>query len=207
MTALSAQPLPSRPRRRVVPRPPTLAQLERQLRRSAAPTTELRLRATTLRSTARASAGVPASEALVSLVLVALCFVPLLVWTSGATWALIALAAALAVTTYAVWARRVVVGDDFVAVRSVLRYRVATVDHLRHLRLRPTQRGGQLCLHTDDGHCIGLRRVEVDSPAVNEALKVLAGCGSSTRDPLTCALLSLEADPERTAATYVPSAA
>jgi hypothetical protein len=196
-------PLAQRPRRTVVPRPPSLAAAERTLRRTAAPTTTTALRLDA-RHEAVATAGVPAAEAVTSLVLVAVCFVPALVWSRLAAWSLIALACALVVTGCAIRARRLVVGTDFVAVRSLLRYRVASVDHVRHLRLRPTQRGGQLCLHTDDGHCLRLRRVELEDAAVREALRALAGCGSSTRDPLTCALLALEADPGRTRADYRP---
>ena len=199
----SPAPLTSRPRRPVVPRPPTLASAERQVRRVASPTTATVLRLGGGRQ-AVARTGVPASEAVASLVLVAVCFVPALVWSQLAAWSLIALAAALLSTGYAVWARRLVVGTDFVAVRSLLRYRVATVDHVQHLRIRPTQRGGQLCLHTDDGHCLRLRRVELDDPQVRVALTALAGCGRSTRDPLTCALLQLAPDPGRTRAHYLP---
>ena len=196
-------PLAQRPRRSVVPRPPSLAAAERAVRRQAEPTTTTTLRLGADRVTV-ASAGVPASEAVTSLVLVALCFVPVLVWSQLAAWSLISLGAALLVTCSAIGARRLVVGSDFVAVRSVLRYRVAPVDAVRHLRLRPTQRGGQLCVHTDDGHCLRLRRVELEDPAVRQALTALAGCGTSTRDPLTCALLQLEADPGRTRDHYLP---
>ncbi|HEU0103183.1 MAG TPA: PH domain-containing protein [Mycobacteriales bacterium] len=206
---MTAQPLPlaKRPRRSTVQRPPSLADAERALRRTAAPTTTTRLRLGALGEGAVARAGVPVAEAVTSLLLVTVCFVPALVWSRAAPGMLIALAISLLATGYAIWARRLVVGEEFVAVRSVLRYRVAYVDHVRHLRLRPTQRGGQLCLHTDDGHCLRLRRVELDVPAVRDALRRLAGCGSSTRDPYTCDLLALEPDPARTLAQYRPAPA
>ncbi len=61
---------------------------------------------------------------------------------------------------YLAWAHRVVVGADFVAVRQLGRYHVASAHHLCHLELR-AMRGGALCLHTDDGRRMVLRRVEL----------------------------------------------
>lgn len=195
-------PLASRPRRAVVKRPPTLAQAERQLRRSAPRTTTTAWSRSAMTGRILAQQGVPTAEFLCSLLLVALGFVPVLVWSQLAPWAVIATVVSLAVATAVMRARRVVVGTNFVAVRSLLRYRVAQVNHLRHLQLRPTQRGGQLCLHTDDGTCVRLRRVEVDAPAVRAALVDLASCGQHSRDSLTCQLLSLEPD-ERTCDSYL----
>ncbi len=204
---MTAQPLPlaTRPRRRVVPRPPTRAEAERALRRTVPRTTTSTWSASALPGTALARTGVPLSEALSSVFLVAVGVVPVLVWTGAAPAGRVTLAVALAVTAYLLRARRVVVGRDFVAIRSLLRCHVAGVDHVRHLQLRPTQRGGQLCLHAEDGRCLHLRRVEVDQPAVRDALRALADCGASTRDPLTCALLSLDTASSRTVTDYLPA--
>ena len=67
--------------------------------------------------------------------------------------------------------------------------------------------GGALCLHTDDGRCMVLRRVELEQDGVAEAVRALADCGSSTRDRRVCAALGLEDGGERVLDRYVPSAA
>jgi hypothetical protein len=136
-----------------------------------------------------AQAGVPRIETSAYLLLVVAALLPWLLISRGHSAAVLTLVLSLASAGFFLWSRRVVVGHDFVAVRSLLRYRVATASHVRHLELRPTQRGGQLCLHTDDGHCVRLRRAEIDAPAVHEALRALTGCSDSTRDRLTRYLL------------------
>jgi hypothetical protein len=132
--------------------------------------------------------------------------VPVAVWTQAATGAFVALGAVLAAVAYLAWARRVVVGDDFVAVRQLGRYHVATADHVRHLELR-AMHGGALCLHTDDGRRMVLRRVELEQDGVAAAMGALADCGRSTRDARVCAALGLEGDDERVLDRYVPTAA
>ena len=67
--------------------------------------------------------------------------------------------------------------------------------------------GGALCLHTDDGRCMRLRRPELERPEVASALRELAGCGSSTRDRRVCAALGLDEDEGRVVDRYVPGAA
>ena len=131
---------------------------------------------------------------------------PLAVWTQGAAWVPLTAGIALAFASYLLWARRVVVGERFVAVRQLGRYHVATVDHVRHLELRPSQRGGVLCLHTDDGRCMRLRRAEVAVPAVNAALRTLAGCSQGTRDALCEALLELPHEETRIRHRYLADA-
>ena len=66
--------------------------------------------------------------------------------------------------------------------------------------------GGALCLHTDDGRRMLLRRVELEQVGVASALRTLADCGSSTRDRRVCAALGLE-DDERILDRYLPTAA
>ena len=110
-----------------------------------------------------------------------------------------------AATAYVLWARRVVVGESYVAVRRLGRYHVATVDHVRHLELKPTQRGGVLCLHTDDGRCMRVRRTELRRPDVVRALTELCerqdGC---THDPLVAQLLGLPQEGDRVRHDYLP---
>jgi hypothetical protein len=155
-----------------------------------------------------ASAGTPPGEAVIDCTMVALLFVPIFLFTgfSPVTWVVAGLA--VAATAYVVWARRVVVGESYVAVRRLGRYHVATVDHVRHLELKPTQRGGVLCLHTDDGRCMRLRRIELSRPDVFRALTELCerhdGC---THDPLVAQLLGLPQEGDRVRHDYLPGAA
>jgi hypothetical protein len=193
-----------RPRRGAVRREPSQRAAARALRRTATPTTGR----TWLRSRlgpARASAGVPVSEAVASCTSLALLFVPLGLWV-GAGPAGVAGALAVGVLAYVLWARRVVVGDAWVAVRQLGRYHVATVDHVRHLELKPSQRGGVLCLHTDDGRCMRLRRVELADPAVGAALRALWAQGQGTHDPRVAQLLELPHDQRRIRHRYLADA-
>jgi hypothetical protein len=83
---------------------------------------------------------------------------------------------------------------------------VASADHVRHLELRAMQ-GGALCLHTDDGRRMLLRRVELEQDGVAQAMGVLADCGGSTRDRRVCEALGLADDGERVRDRYLPTAA
>ena len=195
-----------RARRPRVQRPPSSRVASLRLRRSAPMTTGQVWRRSSLPDAPRTSAGVPLSEAAASLFVVALLFVPVAVWTQFAPAVGVAAVAAVAVTAYLLWARRVVVGDSYVAVRQLLRYHVATVDHVRHLELRPSAHGGVLCLHTDDGRCRRLRRAEVARPEVNAALRELAGCCDGTRDPRVEHLLDLPNEPTRIRHRYLADA-
>ena len=198
-------PLPRRPRRQVVRREPTPRAAARRLRRTAPRTTVPTWTRRGLPGPATATAYATAAEVVFGAVVVGLLFVPVVVWTQGAVGAYVALGAALLAVAYLAWARRVVVGEDFVAVRQLGRYHVAHADHVRHLELRAMQ-GGALCLHTDDGRRMVLRRVELEQDGVAAAVATLAGCGSSTRDRRVCAALGLEHD-ERVLDRYLPTAA
>lgn len=206
MTAAARTPLATRPRRARVQRPPTPRSAARTLRRTASPTTGHTWTRAGLPGHARASAGIPWSESAGSLAAVALLLLPVWVWTQGAAWVPLAGGLALAVASYLLWVRRVVVGDRYVAVRQLGRYHVATLDHVRHLELRPSQRGGVLCLHTDDGRSMWLRRAEVAVPAVNAALRALADGAEGTRDTLCEQLLELPPEQTRTRAGHVADA-
>ena len=184
---------------------PRLARPSRAARRSgAASTTPVTWTKAGLPGPARASAGVPASEAAVSVGVVVLVFGALLLVTGGSLEVLALGVGAVLVVGYVLWARRVVVGDSWVAVRQLGRYHVASADHLRHLELRPTQRGGVLRLHTDDGRVMRLRRVEVASPDVNAAIRDLSGVSSgSTHDRRVEELLDLPYEEGRLRHRYV----
>jgi hypothetical protein len=198
-------PLARRPRREVVRREPTPRAAARRLRRTAPRTTTRTWTRRALPGPATATAYATAAEVVFGLLVVGLLFVPVLVWTQAAPGAFVGLGVAVAAVAYLAWARRVVVGEDFVAVRQLGRYHVASADHVRHLELRAMQRGA-LCLHTDDGRRMLLRRVELEQDGVAEAMRVLAGCGSSTRDRRVCAALGIDED-ERILDRYLPSAA
>ena len=198
-------PLSRRPRRERVLREPSPRTAARRLRRAAPRTTARTWTRRGLPGAATATARATTAEVLLALVVVALLSVPVLVWTQAAPGAFVALGVAASAVAYLAWARRVVVGADFVAVRQLGRYHVATADHVRHLELRAMQRGA-LCLHTDDGRRMVLRRIELEQDGVSEAMRALAGCGSSTRDRRVCAALGLEEDGDRLLDRYLPGA-
>ncbi len=198
--------LAARPRREVVRRGPSQRAAARTRRRTAPATTGHVWRRSDLPGRGVARTGVPRSEALVSLGVVVLAFAPVLLWTHGSVWTVLALGAALAGMGYVLWARRVVVGTSWVAVRQLGRYHVATVDHVQHLELKPSQHGGVLCLHTDDGRCMRLRRVEVAEPGVGAALRSLAARHGGTRDGRVEELLELPHEQGRLRHRYLADA-
>lgn len=118
----------------------------------------------------------------------------------------LSLGAAIAIASYLLWARRVVASEPYVAVRGLGRHHVALVDHVRHLELRPTSTGGVLCVHTGDGRCMRLRRVELTRPELAAALRTLAGGGEGTHDARVRDLLDLPAEDARLRARYLPEA-
>ena len=198
-------PLARRPRRAPVRREPTPRAAARVVRRTSPRTTSRTWTKGGLPGPAKATATATAAEVVFGAVVVGLLFIPVVIWTQGALGAFVGLGIALAGVAYLAWARRVVVGADFVAVRQLGRYHVAHADHVRHLELRAMQ-GGALCLHTDDGRRMLLRRVELEQDGVAAAMGVLADCGTSTRDRRVCAALGLEGD-ERLLDRYLPTAA
>lgn len=206
MSTQSTPPLATRPRRTRSVRVPTQRAAARSLRRTATRTTGASWTRAGLPGRPRATAGVPLSESLVSLFVVALLCVPVAVYSGFATWSLLVAGAAILLASGLLWARRVVVGDRFVAVRQLGRYHVANVDNVRHLELRPSQHGGVLCVHTDDGRVMRLRRAEVARPQVNEALRAMAGLGAQTRDPRVEDLLDLTHDDSRIRHRYLADA-
>ena len=204
MATIASTPLPTRPRRPKVDRGPSPRAAARAVRRSTQPTTSRSWQRSALPPVV-ASAGAPLGEAVLDCTMVALLFVPVLLFTgfSPITFAVAGLA--VAATAYVLWARRVVVGESYVAVRQLGRYHVASVDHVRHLELKPTQRGGVLCLHTDDGRCMKVRRSELERPDVSRALTELCerydGC---THDQQVAHLLGLPAEGDRIRHRYLP---
>jgi hypothetical protein len=117
------------------------------------------------------SVGVPFSEGMTSVVVGAILYIPIALVTGYAAWNYAVAAALVAALSYALCARRVVVGPEFVAVRKFGPYRLATVDSITNGALTDSQRGGVLKLHTGDGRTMRLRRVEFTSPEINAALR------------------------------------
>jgi hypothetical protein len=193
---------PPRPR---VQRAPSQRAAARALRRTATPTTGRTWRRAGLPQPERASAGVPLSESIASCTALALLFVPLGLW-AGPAVAVVSGAVAVSVLSYLLWVRRVVVGDTYVGVRQLGRFHVATVDHVRHLELKPSERGGVLCVHTDDGRCMRLRRAEVADPEVGAALSALWAAGRGTHDPRVAELLALPDEQARIRHRYLADA-
>jgi hypothetical protein len=198
-------PLARRPRRERVQREPSQRAAARSLRSTAEVTTGRTWRRGALPQPERASAGVPVSESVASCSALALLFVPLGLWV-GAVPAVVAGAIAVTVLACLLCIRRVVVGQSYVAVRQLGRFHVATVDHVRHLELKPSERGGVLCVHTDDGRCMRLRRAEVADPAVGAALRELWRDGDGTHDPLVAAMLDLPDEQSRIRHRYLADA-
>lgn len=187
-------------------RPITAQQASRALRRAAPPTTGRTWKRSALPEPALVSVGVPTAEAVVSLLLVAFCWAPVVVISAAAGWAVVSAVVSLGVAAVALRVRRVIIGKQYVAIRQIGRFHVASVDHVRHLELRPTGRGGVLCVHTDDGRCMRLRRVEVARPEVNAALRRIADLGAHTRDERVEELLSLEHTESRLRHRYLADA-
>lgn len=120
-----------------------------------------------------ASTGLTRSEIVVFVLLVPLVFAPVFLAT-GTNPIPIAICAVLtAAMVYLVWARRVLVGEDYLAIRQLGRYHVATIGHVRGWRVRPSQRGGVVVVQTDDERQMRVRHTEVTNPDVNAALQAL----------------------------------
>lgn len=153
-----------------------------------------------------AQAGVPVSESVVSVTALVLAFVPLWLWTERAVWGFALAAGAAAGLSYVLWARRVAVGEDFLAVRQLGRYHAATGNAFRHLTLAPTQHGGTLRVTTDDGRVMRLRRAEYTRPDVNAALRDLCAASDTTCDDTVLELLDLPFEARRVRHRYLADA-
>ena len=120
-----------------------------------------------------ASAGVPLSEGVSSVLVGAIAYIPVALVSGYASWNYPVAAVLVLALSYALWSRRVVVGPGFVAVRKFGPYRLARADSITSGALQPSQRGGVLKLRTGDGRTMRLRRVEFSDPRVNAALRDL----------------------------------
>lgn len=185
-----------------VSRPLTTADLSHHLRKHAPPTTSH----TWVRAQLppeRASAGAGPVEKLGVLFVVCFCWLPVVVIDGSLTsWILAGLT--LAGTDLLLRLPRVVVGEDYVAVRRTGRFHVAHLDHTTHLELRPNEHGGSLRVHTNDGHFLAIRRTELARPRVSAALKAFVGLGLHTYDPQAEEVLMLDLAPLRVQQTYLP---
>lgn len=118
-----------------------------------------------------AQAGVPFSEGLSSVLVGAVAYIPVALFTDYAWWNYLVAGVLTVALSYALISRRVVVGPGFIAVRKFGPFRIATADAITSGALTPSQRGGVLKLRTGDGRVMRLRRVEYSQPAVNAALR------------------------------------
>ncbi|CAA9337930.1 MAG: hypothetical protein AVDCRST_MAG07-2197 [uncultured Frankineae bacterium] len=131
----------------------------------------------------RASVGMPRAEAAVFLVLAPLLSVPVLLATMGAAWAV---GGTLVVTTLVAWlcgARRVTVGNDWVADRRLVTYRITHGAQLRAVELLDTAHGGVLRLSPHTGRAHRLRRTEFDRPDARAALATVLSSGTADIGP------------------------
>ena len=135
--------------------------------------------------------GVPLVEGVTSVFLGAVLYVPVALFSQYAPWNYVVAAVAVAVLSYALWSRRVVVGPDFVAVRKFGPYRLALSAGIVAGGMRPSSRGGVLVLRTGDGRTMRLRRVEYLSPAVNAELRRILIAGDTPYDERVMAMLDL----------------
>lgn len=139
----------------------------------------------------RASVGLPAAETAVFVAVVPLLGLPVLLATMAATWAV---AGALVLTAAVAWlclARRVVVGDDWVADRRVWRYRVLPVAQLRVVELAENAHGGLLLLRPQRGRPFRLRRPELTRGDLRDAVSSVLADGTARLGDGVPALLGL----------------
>lgn len=126
----------------------------------------------------QASVGMPLAEVAAFVVVVPLLSIPVLLATMGAAWAA---GTALVLTAAVGWlcaARRVVVGDGWVADRRLWRYRITHGAELRAVELRDTAHGGVLRLSPHAGRAHRVRLSEVSLPAARTALATVLDGGS-----------------------------
>lgn len=135
--------------------------------------------------------GVPLVEGVSSVLLGALLYVPVALFTAYAPWNYVVAALLVVALSYALWSRQVVVGPDFVAVRKFGPYRVAPAASIVAGGMRPSSRGGVLVLNTGDGRTMRLRRVEYLSPAVNAELRRILLAGDTPYDERVMSMLDL----------------
>lgn len=135
--------------------------------------------------------GVPKVEGITSVLLGSLLYVPVALFTSYAPWNYIVAVLAVAILSYALWSRRVIVGPTFVAVRKFGPYRVALAESIVAGGMQPSSRGGVLVLRTGDGRTMRMRRVEYLSPAVNAELRRILVSSDTPYDERVMAMLDL----------------
>ena len=129
------------------------------------------------------SARMPKGEFATFLVVVPLLSIPVLLATMTATWAAATTVALTAVVGWLCAARRVVIGNGWVADRRLWRYRVTHGGQLRAVELRETAHGGVLRLSPHTGRAHRLRRTEFDRPEARAALRTVLAAGSPTTNP------------------------
>ncbi len=142
-----------------------------------------------------ASARLPKAEFAVFLVVVPLLSIPLLLATMTAAWAV---TIAIALTTIVGWlcaARRVVIGNGWVADRRLWHYRVTRGGQLRGVELLENAHGGVLRLSPHTGRAHRLRRNEFERPEARAALRTVLAAGSPTTNASARTALATTARP------------
>lgn len=143
-----------------------------------------------------ASHHVTAAEVVAWLVIALVVPVPLLLWSGFAGWAWAVAAAVLVVTAGLLWADRVAVGEGYVAVRRLLRWRVLAADDLARVTARPSAHGGIVRLDCANGGHLVLHRGELE-PGVEQALQTLVERDGLRRNAQAEQLLHLTHDEAR----------
>jgi hypothetical protein len=119
---------------------------------------------------AHTSSGRPHAETAAFTAVVPLLSIPLLLATMGAPWALLGAAAATGLVAWVCLARRVVIGQGWIADRRLWGYRVTHAADLRTTEFVHNGHGGVLRLHPGRGRAHRLREAEFGSVQARTAL-------------------------------------
>jgi hypothetical protein len=116
------------------------------------------------------SSGRPAAETAAFTGVVPLLSIPLLIATMGSPWVLLAAAVSTALVAWVCLARRVVIGQGWIADRRLWRYRVTDGADVRSTDFVQNGHGGVLRLHPARGRAHRLREAELGSVRARTAL-------------------------------------
>lgn len=178
-------PLRTRPRRELVQRAPSTRMMERTLRKESEQSTQSTWKRSELPGEVRAEAGASHSESAVYVGVTLLLLAPLLLWAGLSPLTLGLALVPVAAVTYLLLARRVVVGEGYVAVRRWGKFQVAETANIRHIELCQGQHEG-LCIHLEDGRSVKIRRAELEADGMAEGIKQIAEKSSGSIDTRAC---------------------
>lgn len=117
--------------------------------------------------------GVPFIEGVTSVFAGSLLYIPVALVTKYSAWNYLVATVLVLLLSYALCSRQVVIGTEFLAVRKLGPYRLASAASIVQGALLPSQRGGVLKIHTGDGRTMRLRRIEFTQPEMNAQLRKL----------------------------------